>query len=159
MGVQIGNPRTRRSPKIGRLERRKKYNELVWRAFDEEDVNKRAKIFDEMDVDCLIEFFSDCYTLYHNSPWIREDRVLCNHMIGRLHKWYGSRGAMNYIMASFYHRTPPLSITWYNSPMAREFADQKLFNNCLTKSKTIRVKWDEMHNELRNNHQSGLDLS
>ena len=43
MGVQIGNPRTRRSPKIGRLERRKKYNELVWRAFDEEDVIRELK--------------------------------------------------------------------------------------------------------------------
>lgn len=136
MGIKLGTkPKRRRaSTKQRRLSRRQSYNKKC----EEEK-------FDEFNTDDLIEFYADCYKITYNHYWMPEQASLLNMVFGRLKNWYGPRGALNFIAASFQHRNPPKDAKWYNSDLARDLHNQSYYDHCLAKARDLLDQWYEMH--------------
>ncbi len=139
MGVLLAKHKSRRgSVKRKRGARRISYLEKVQR-----------KDFQNFNVDDLAEFFADCYEITNGMKWLPENRQLVNMVFGRIRDWCdGPVGALNYIMASFQHRIPPRSVTWYNGPYCREMHEQDYFDHCLRSASDLRKQWNEMTEKL-----------
>ncbi len=135
MGAKIAKDKPRRaSTSQKRAARRNRYLDKV-----------QNKDYDSFNTDDLIEFFADCYRVSYGHRWIHEQKTLCNLVFGQLLGWYGPRGALNFIAATFQHRSPPRTVKWYNSGHVRSMHDQRYFDHCLENARTLLTKWRELH--------------